>query len=64
MLFPFYKAPVSLEMKNGLGWDGKDLTQITVMIGTSVCPSPEGEGMVLNPFLCDGVVEFPGQCLV
>ncbi len=25
---------------------------------------PKGDGIVLSPFLCDGVVEFPSRCLV
>ena len=30
-----------------------DLTQISVMIGRSACPSPKGDGIVLSPFLGD-----------
>lgn len=43
---------------------GEDLSQIAVIIGLSVCPSPKGDGMELSPFLGDGVVEFPvnGLC--
>jgi len=45
--------------KTELGWeDGRDLSQIAVIIGMSVCPSPKGDGMVLSPFLGEGVVEF------
>jgi len=33
------------------------------LIGMSACPSPKGDGIVLSPFLGDGVVESPGQWL-
>jgi len=33
------------------------------MIGVLTCPSPKGAGMELNPFLRDGVVEFPRKYL-
>jgi len=35
-----------------------DLTPIVVIIGTTACPSPKGEGMGLISFLVDGVDEF------
>lgn len=51
--------------KTELGWDeGMDLSQIAVLIGVSVCPSPKGDGIELSPFLGDGVVEFPNEYLV
>ena len=43
---------------------GKDLTLAAVMIGVMTYPSPEGEGILLSAFLCDGVVEFPSQRFV
>ncbi len=49
--------------KDGVGLGGGDLSQISVMIGLSVCPSPKGDGMVLSPFLGDGVVEFAANPL-
>lgn len=41
-----------------------DLTLVAVMIGVFTCPSPEGEGIGTVPFLGDGDVGFPSQCLV
>jgi hypothetical protein len=38
------------------------LTLVVVMIGVLTCPSPKGDGIELNPFLCESVVEFPKQC--
>jgi len=44
-----------------MGCEGVTSPRWRRLIGMSVCPSPKGEGMVLSPFLCDGVVEFPTQ---
>jgi len=37
--------------KTELGWEeGRDLSQMVVIIGVSACPSPKGDGIELCPF--------------